>query len=181
MIFASKENLSKLYKLENEYFNLKGVIASESARNILQGELVKGFVKSEENVNEAIEKLTIKIEELKTANEEKVKAKEESIKKQEEKGFATLKGSEKQIKWANDLRDKFINDINRMKEESKEDKDLKVLNTYFYTKGIKDKKIDFDLIEETLNKILKEKDDAKFYINNRLEKAIDIIIEEIKK
>ena len=78
-------------------------------------------------------------------------------------------------------KDKFINDINRMKEESKEDKDLKVLNAYFYTKGIKDKKIDFDLIEETLNKILKEKDDAKFYINNRLEKAIDIIIEEIKK
>ena len=181
MIFASKENLSKLRKLENEYFNLKGVAVSESVRNILQGELVKGFVKSEENVNEAIEKLTIKIEELKTTNEEKVKAKEESIKKQEERGFAVLKGSEKQVKWANDLREKFISDINKMKEESKEDKDLKVLNTYFNVKGIKDRKIDFDLIEETLNKILKEKDDAKFYIDNRFEKAIDIIIEEMKK
>lgn len=103
------------------------------------------------------------------------------MKKLEKIVFATLKGSEKQIKWANDLRDKFINDINKMKEESKKDTNLKALNTYFFVKGIKNKEIDFDLIEETLNKILKEKDDSKFYIDNRFEKAIDVIIKELKK
>ena len=105
------------------------------------------------------------------------------MKKLEKIVFATLKGSEKQIKWANDLRDKFINDINKMKEESKKDTNLKALNTlYVYLlKGIKNKEIDFDLIEETLYKILKEKDDSKFYIDNRFEKAIDVIIKELKK
>lgn len=65
MKFASKEKLNELYKLENEYFELKDTKPSETARCLLRGELVKGFVKSEEKVNEAIEKLTIKNEELK--------------------------------------------------------------------------------------------------------------------
>ena len=37
-----------------------------------------------------------------------------------------------------------------------------------------------NLIEKTLNSILKQKDDATFYIDNRSERAIDVIITEIK-
>lgn len=70
MKFASKEKLNELYKLENEYFELKGTKPSETARCILRGELVKGFIKSEDNVNEAIEKLIIKNEELKAKKTE---------------------------------------------------------------------------------------------------------------
>lgn len=98
----------------------------------------------------------------------------------QENSFAILKGSEKQIKWANDLRNKFINDIEKMKEESKKDEGLKILNMYFYNAGIRNTNITFDLIEKTLNSILKQKDDATFYIDNRSERAIDVIITEIK-
>ncbi|MFQ8988643.1 MAG: hypothetical protein ACLR6T_08170 [Intestinibacter sp.] len=185
MIKASKENINKLRRLENEYFDLKGIRFSETNKSILEGKLVKGFVKSEDNVNEAIEKLTIKIDELKkqlkNENEKEAKIQEEIIKNSKEKGFAILRGSEKQIKWANDLRNKFINDINKMKEESKNDKDLKFLNMYFYNADIINVNVTFDLIEETLSNILKQKDEATFYIDNRFKKAIDVIITEIKK
>lgn len=66
MNFASKEQINKLVVLENEYFELKETHANESSRCILRGELVKGFVKNVEMVDEAIEKLTKKIETLKS-------------------------------------------------------------------------------------------------------------------
>lgn len=69
MIFASREQINKLVVLENEYFNLKGTNASETSRCILRGELVKGFVKSEEMVDEAIEKLNRRIEAEKSKKE----------------------------------------------------------------------------------------------------------------
>lgn len=62
MVFASREQINKLVVLENEYFDLRGTNASETSRCILRGELVKGFVKSKEMVDEAIEKLTERIE-----------------------------------------------------------------------------------------------------------------------
>jgi len=65
MKFANKEQINKLVVLENEYYELKETYANETARCILRGELVKGFVKSVEMVDEAIEKLTKKIETLK--------------------------------------------------------------------------------------------------------------------
>ena len=76
MIFASKEKINELYVLENEYFDLKETNVTESARCILRGELVKGFVKSAEMVDEAIEKLSKIIKELKIEKE-----KEEELKK----------------------------------------------------------------------------------------------------
>lgn len=71
MKFASQEKTDELYVLENEYCNLKGFKASESYRCQLRGELVKGFVKSEEMVNEAIEKLKLKIEDLRKEKTQK--------------------------------------------------------------------------------------------------------------
>lgn len=70
MIIANKERLNELYKLENEYFELKGVKASETTKCKLRGELVKGFVKNKEMVEEAIEKISKKIEELKLQKSE---------------------------------------------------------------------------------------------------------------
>lgn len=75
MKIASKELVNELYKLENEYFKLMKVSANETARCKLQGELVKGFVKSPEIVEEAIEKLKIKIENAKKELDKKEKAK----------------------------------------------------------------------------------------------------------
>lgn len=185
MIKASKEKLNNLYTLEKEYFELKGFNPCETDKCILRGKIAKGSIKCEEYIDEGIENLKILIEELKKElqikNEKEIKEKEEIIRSSEEKGFAILKGSEKQIKWANDLRDKFINDINKIKEESKKDKDLKFLNIYFSDAGIKNINITFDLIEKTLDNILKQKNEATFYIDNRFKKAIDVIIEEMQR
>ena len=71
MVFASREKNNELYMLENEYFDLKGTDATETARCILRGELVKGFVKSAEMVDEAIEKLSKIIEEIRIEREKK--------------------------------------------------------------------------------------------------------------
>lgn len=92
-----------------------------------------------------------------------------------------LVGSEKQVKWANNLRNKLIEKIREIKEQSKQDKDLKALKNYFYVKGFKEEeKVSIELIDKTLNNILETKIDAKWYIDNRYEKALDVIINEIK-
>ena len=80
MVFASIEQINKLTVLENEYFNLRETHASETSRCILRGELVEGFVKSEEMVDEAIEKLTkrIEVEKSKKENNQTVNSKKTS-------------------------------------------------------------------------------------------------------
>ena len=125
MVFASREKIVELQKLENEYFDLTGTVASETARCILRGQLVKGFVKSKEMVEEAIEKLTEEISNLKVLKMEKEEAKkqeqENQIVEDKKLGYASLTGSEKQIKWANTLRKEFVEKVERIKEESKKD------------------------------------------------------------
>lgn len=186
MTFASKEKLNELYVLENEYFKTKGINnIKEKDRCILRGELVKGFVKTEEMVQEAIEKLTIKINNLKEERET-AKAKElKEAKELEETEYKNYKmvalvGSNKQVKWANDIRKKVISDIEELKEQSKQDKGLAILKNYFYNNGIKDKNISIELIENTLKDILETKNEAVYYIDNRFEKAINLIIKELK-
>ena len=93
-----------------------------------------------------------------------------------------LVGSEKQVKWANDLRNKFIEKIEELKEQCKKDQDLQILKDYFYCEGFEDEnKVSIELIDNTLNHILETKIDAKWYIDNRFEKSINIIINELKK
>lgn len=89
---------------------------------------------------------------------------------------AELKGSEKQIKWAEDIRDNFIKAINKSKENwdkksEYEKMDLRrTLKRNYYNgtlkKAPKDKDI-YDLFIEKAERIIKEQDEATFYINNR--------------
>lgn len=74
MKFASLEKMRELKELENEYFGLKGIRAiRETNRCILRGQLVEGFIGTEEKVNEAIRVITEKIEELKIQKEKESK------------------------------------------------------------------------------------------------------------
>lgn len=70
MILASKEKINELKELENEYFKSLKMNVNETARCKLRGELVKGFLKTPDMVNEAIDKLTVKIAELNSKEKE---------------------------------------------------------------------------------------------------------------
>lgn len=183
MVFASKEEMSKLFRLENEYFALKGFEAKETDRCILRSELVEDFKKTSEMVNEAIEKLALKIAELKEQQEkEKIeKVQKEDLQKLENKkaGFCELRGSQKQISWANELRKQLIAKVEQIKDQSKEDTDLEILKNEFSCKGIEDCSI--ELIEKALQYILKTKTEATYYIDTRYTKIFNVLAEAIKE
>ena len=182
MILANREKIVELQKLENEYFNLKGTVATETSRCTLRGQLVKGFVKSEEMVDEAIQKITKEIEMLKKQNEEKELLKKQNeieiLEENKKRGFANLIGSEKQIKWANDLRLQLIEKVDKIKEESKKDNGLEVLKLHFSYNNIENASI--ELIEQALKYILSTKTNATYYIDNRYSNIFDILVTEIK-
>lgn len=177
------ENFNKLYKLENEYFALLGVKPCETSRCILEGELVKDFVKTNnEMIETAYNLLTIKIQELKNQKEKEEllkKQRQEDIKQENEKlGLCNLQGSEKQVNWANDLRKKLIEKVEQIKNESVQDKDLTILKRFFTVENLK---IDsLDTLDKILQYILSTKQKATYYIDNRSENVFDILVEEYK-
>lgn len=79
---------------------------------------------------------------------------EEAFKKVEKLGLIDLEGSEKQIAWANQIRIKYINQFNYLKED----------------KGYKIDKNFEDLFIKLINK-----PSAKFFIDNRFESLSDIL------
>lgn len=89
---------------------------------------------------------------------------------------AELKGTEKQIKWAEDIRSNFIKIIEESKEKyDKADeidkKDLRkaVKRRFFYgtyKKASKDKDV-FEFFIEKAEKLIEEQTKAEYYINNR--------------
>lgn len=183
MVFANKEEMSKLVKLENEYFSLKGFEAKETDRCILRSEIVTDFKKTSDMVNEAIEKLTLKISELKEQqeNEKLQKVQREEQQKIENKrlGLCELTGTQKQVSWANELRKQLITKVEQIKEQSVLDKNLEILKTAFFHKGIEDCSI--ELIENALQFILKNKAEATYYIDTRYFKVFDTLVEAIKE
>ena len=98
---------------------------------------------------------------------------------------AELKGTEKQIKWAEDIRNNFI----KIMEESKEKyskaneidkKDLrKAIRRRFYNgtlkKAAKDKDV-FELFIEKVERLIKEETNATYYINKRDTKNVNDLI-----
>lgn len=99
---------------------------------------------------------------------------------------AELKGTEKQIKWAEDIRNNFIKIIEESKEKyNKADeidkKDLRKAvrrRFYFgtYKKASKDKDV-FEFFIEKAEKLIEEQTKAEYYINNRDTKDVyDLII-----
>lgn len=91
------------------------------------------------------------------------------LKNKEENGMKELKGTEKQIKWAEKIRDSMIKSLNELKENE----NLR----YHFGRDI--------TVEEVENTIeyLKGIDSSRFYIDNRFEKGTEIVIliENIKK
>lgn len=184
MEIASKEQLQELRKKENEYFKLIGrENIKDTARCQFEGELVKGFSKSEEKVAEAIEKLTVKIEDFKKQQEQEIlekTQKEEQQKLENQKlGLCELIGTEKQVAWANKLRKQLIEKVDRIKEQSKQDKNLEILKNAFACRDIDDCSI--ELIETAIQHILSTKNDAIYYIDTRYSDTFDILADEIKE
>lgn len=89
----------------------------------------------------------------------------------EERGMkmVELKGTERQVKWAKDIRDSMIKGL----EELKENENLR----YHFGRDIA-----IDEVNETIAEI-KKIDSSKFFIENRYEKGTEIVIliENIKK
>ena len=84
-------------------------------------------------------------------------------------GMVELKGTEKQVKWAEDIRDSMIKGL----EELRENENLR----YHFGRDIA-----IDEVNETIAEI-KKIDSSKFFIENRYEKGTEIVIliENIKK
>ncbi len=80
----------------------------------------------------------------------------------EEKEMKELKGTEKQIKWARDIRNNMIKSLNELKENEN-------LRYHF------GREITIEEVEESLS-ILSEIEDSVFFIENRYEKGTNLVV-----
>lgn len=86
------------------------------------------------------------------------------FKKQNKKiELAELKGTERQVKWANDIRNKMLKQLEKLKNAEEH-------RRYYFGRDITIEEIE-DAIE-----YIKNIDDSKFYIENRYEEGIEIVI-----
>lgn len=85
-----------------------------------------------------------------------------------------LQGTEKQVLWANTLRQKFIDTFEKFDNEKRLND---VLNYKFDIK----KKLTLEDVRLILDYILTNKTDAKYFIDCRMDSAYDVIVREMKE
>lgn len=95
----------------------------------------------------------------------------ENEEKAKEMGLPDLKGSEKQIAWANTLRQKFVSEFSELLKNAEED-----LET-----ATSEEKTKYNEIVKTYEDLLQTKVDSRFWIDNRNEQAVVIVHQNIEK
>lgn len=103
---------------------------------------------------------------------EKERKNKEAEEKAKEMELPELTGTEKQIAWANTLRQSFIDKINRFIEENKDDEDDWEYRTDEY-KELKGKSVED--IKVIMDYVLINKTEARYYINNREYKSLYLL------
>ncbi len=82
-----------------------------------------------------------------------------------------LKGTEKQVKWAEDIREKMIVDFEHLKKEGEI---LKVWNTL----PLNPKKLTEEEITKSYEELINSKEDAKWFIENKQTWIIELVHEK---
>lgn len=117
------------------------------------------------------------------------------LNKGEENKMVELQGSEKQVKWGEDIRKDFLKLLNNYKERVNIrnvreliQTDKKEIVKYYGMEYLKNKKKNYEFYMEFLNDLENELknniNDSKFYINNRFDFGFDIvkfIVTEVRK
>ena len=105
------------------------------------------------------------------------KANEEAEEKAKEMELVGLTGTEKQVAWANTLRQKLIDKV----ENFVNNDDEKEYWSFWQKKYKEFKEVEIENLLEVLNYILINETTAKFYINNRCTDTLDILSKYIGK
>lgn len=106
------------------------------------------------------------------------KANQEAEAKAKEQDLPALTGTEKQIAWANTLRQKLIDETEKFisNEDTKED-----WKHYWCTKYKGFKKLEVDDLTEVLDYVLVNETSAKFYIDNRFDGTASLLEKYVEK